>query len=247
MQKGIFGQKLLPYIKRHWFKLSLGALVIFIFLKKDFSFQINLRAPQDIEQQYPSQQTARKKKEILTDSSTSQTAQKESPVIDKISMLFIGGEEKKDERFKEFMAVSDSKKEAYMKRFAHVAVTEMKKFGIPASITLASALIHSQAGQRDLSLNSNNHFAIPCTKDWRGSEQSYQSKCYREYDSAWASFRDHTLYLTTGKNTSFKKLGATKYKDWANAIGKTELNESGNLSQNLVTVIEQYQLNQLDE
>lgn len=248
MQKGILGQQVLPYIKRHWFKLGLGALVIFVFLKKDFSFQINLRAPQNIEQPTsPIQQTARKKKEILTDNSTTSIAKKESPVIDKLSMLFIGGEEKSDERFAEFMTISDAKKEAYMKRFAHVAVTEMKKFDIPASIVLGSALLQSQAGQRDVATNSNNHFALSCTSDWRGSEKNYQGKCYREYDSAWASFRDHTLYLTTGKNASFKKLGRTNYQDWATAMGKTDLNESGNLAKNLVTVIEQYQLHQLDE
>ncbi|MFK7936625.1 MAG: glucosaminidase domain-containing protein [Saprospiraceae bacterium] len=248
MQKGILGQQVLPYIKRHWFKLGLGALVIFVFLKKDFSFQINLRAPQNIEQQIaPSQQTARKKKEVLTDASATPVAKKKSPVIDKLSMLFIGGEEKSDGHFKEFMAISDSKKETYMKRFAHIAVAEMEKYGIPASIVLSSALLQSQAGQRDVALNSNNHFATPCTSDWRGSEESYQGKCYREYDSAWGSFRDHTLFLTTGKNTSFKKLGRTNYKDWAQAIGKTDLNESGHLGKNLITIIEQYQLHQLDE
>lgn len=248
MQKEFFGQQVLPYIKRHWFKLGLGALVIFVFLKKDFSFQINLRAPQNIEQQtFPSQHTARKKKEVLTDNGAHQVAKKETSVTDKISMLFIGGEEKKDKQFIEFMQIDDSKKETYMKRFAHIAVTEMKKYNVPASIVLGSALLQSQAGQRDLALGSNNHFALPCTHDWQGQESSYQGTCYRKYKSAWASFRDHTLYLTTGENASFKKLGNKNYKDWAYAIGKTDLNESGQLAKSLIQVIEQYQLHQLDE
>lgn len=247
MNKEIFTKQWLPYLKQHWFKLGLGVLVIFVFLKKDFSFQLNLRAPQQIEKGAPQHHTTHKKKEILTDNMDAQLTKNETPIVDKFKMAFWGDSDQTSKNYQEFMELSDEVNEAYMKRFAHVAVTEYQKFGIPASIILSNALLKSLGGGRALATSSNNHFALPCTNSWEGKEINYEGKCYRSYSSAWNSFRDHSLFLTTGKYESLQKIGSKDYKAWARALGKTELADSGNYAKNLITIIEKYQLNQLDE
>ena len=47
---------------------------------------------------------------------------------------------------------------AYIAKYNVMAVEQMKKYGIPASITLAQGLLESDAGRSTLATKCNNHF-----------------------------------------------------------------------------------------
>jgi len=94
--------------------------------------------------------------------------------------------------------------------------------------------------------NSNNHFAITCSSDWNGADRNYQNKCYRQYENAWISFRDHSLYVTTGKYASLVNLGSTNYKSWASGLEQFGFSEFPDLEKNLIEIIEKYELFHLD-
>ena len=83
--------------------------------------------------------------------------------------------------------------------FKWIAVREMHRSGIPASITMAQACLESDNGNSELSKKSNNHFGIKCKSDWKG-EKSYHdddhlNECFRKYNTVEESYVDHTDFL----------------------------------------------------
>ena len=95
----------------------------------------------------------------------------------------------------------------YIETYKDVAQSNMKKYGIPASIILGQAILESGAGTAPLSEQANNHFGIKCHKDWLGESIKYDddsiAECFRKYYNASDSFRDHALFLTKGSRYSF--------------------------------------------
>lgn len=138
--------------------------------------------------------------------------------------------------------------QSFCKRFEQTAITERKKFGIPSSIILANAILHSHAGKRNLTIEANNHFALRATTDWRGKVIRSKRKNYRQYETAWLSFRDHSLFLSSGKYALLSKQHSpTDYKNWARAIQRLGFaTDIPNLADELVKTIEKYQLQKFD-
>ena len=89
----------------------------------------------------------------------------------------------------------------YIDKYKHLAVAQMKKYGIPASITLAQGLLESDAGRSMLAVEGNNHFGIKCHSDWSGKRMYHdddrRDDCFRVYRNVEGSFEDHSLFLTT--------------------------------------------------
>jgi flagellum-specific peptidoglycan hydrolase FlgJ len=56
----------------------------------------------------------------------------------------------------------------YLNKYSPLAVSEMRRTGIPASITLAQGMLESDYGRSTLARKGNNHFGIKCHNDWRG-------------------------------------------------------------------------------
>lgn len=135
---------------------------------------------------------------------------------------------------------------AFIKRFAHVAENEQIKFKIPASITLANALLLSQAGQHPIAQSNNNNFSLQCTKDWIGRTVEWQGQCFRDYENAWTSFRDHSLFLTTGPNGVLQEIGEENYKGWAKALEEINFAGQRNLADQIIRTIEKYKLYRFD-
>ena len=136
----------------------------------------------------------------------------------------------------------------YCKKYAHVAIAERKKFGIPSSLILANAVRQSFAGQRDCAKRANNHFALPA-QDWNGKIETCANGKMRRYELVWLSFRDHSLFLMSEKFGNIKqKYQPTEYKSWAKAIqdgGYPAQNKQ--LAAELILIIEKYQLYRLDK
>jgi flagellum-specific peptidoglycan hydrolase FlgJ len=230
-KSAIMQTEVLTYLKKHWFKTTLVAIFIFVAFKKDLSFQINVNTPvprQEIEPEPPVPIQSVKdepRQETLTENTQPAVEVQSSSVIDRFKFSPLGRSQKnKATAYEKLSAVDEEVIAAYVKRFTRVAVMEQEKFGIPASIILGNALLMSRAGKNELSVEGNNHFALACTKDWQGDSGGYDAKCMRHYENAWTSFRDHSLYLTTGEmGFLLSGLSNAKYKDWARALGKSSI------------------------
>ena len=88
---------------------------------------------------------------------------------------------------------------AYINQYAEMAVEQMNRHGIPASITLAQGLLESAAGRSTLATVANNHFGIKCHSDWKGEtifhDDDKSQECFRKYTSAYESFKDHSNFI----------------------------------------------------
>jgi len=246
--KGIFGI--------NWFTLVLFIVLAFVFLQKDLSLNFNLNAPIKSEdaksRKYNAPiQKAKAPKKKREGKLTEKASYKEASVSNEKGTSFFNmfdfRKKKKGKDFKsELDKVDEAVKQGYLKRFAKVAVSEQEKFKIPASIILANALLHSQAGKANYASSYQNHFAIPCGVDWEGGTGSDNGVCFRTYETAWTSFRDHSKYITSGKFAHLVELGPTNYKGWAKGLEKAKFSDAKNLSKNIIRIIEQYGLNDLD-
>ena len=121
-------------------------------------------------------------------------------------------------------AQKKSPQEIYIEQFATLAVEEMYRSGVPASITLAQGLLESRSGLSDLALRSNNHFGIKC-HNWAGAKIYYDddkaNECFRSYASVEDSFKDHSDFLRYRDRYKFLfDLDITDYKGWAYGLRK---------------------------
>ena len=139
----------------------------------------------------------------------------------------------------------------YIARYSDMAVDQMKKYGIPASITLAQGLLESDAGRSTLAVKCNNHFGIKCHSDWKGGKMYHDDderrECFRCYKTAEESYRDHSLFLVNGaRYQSLFKLGTTDYKGWAKGLKAAGYATSPTYADKLIELIERYGLDRYD-
>jgi len=141
--------------------------------------------------------------------------------------------------------------ESYIKQYRDLAVKEMKKYRIPASITLAQGLLESGAGQSTLARKSNNHFGIKCGSDWRGKTVSHdddaRGECFRAYKHPKQSYEDHSKFLANRpRYASLFKLDITDYKGWARGLKKAGYATNPRYAEQLIGIIELYDLHKYD-
>lgn len=138
----------------------------------------------------------------------------------------------------------------YVRRFVNVARSERHKFGIPVSIILAQGLLESDAGDSRLTRSANNHFGIKTfnrrvphvvMKDDTPTDK------FKKYDSAWQSFRDHSLLLMRDHYKDLQYLSKTDYVGWARGLQRAGYATDKQYADKLVKIIENLRLFQLDE
>ena len=142
--------------------------------------------------------------------------------------------------------------EAYIKKYRELAVEEMKKYHIPASITLAQGLLESGAGQSALARKSNNHFGIKCGSDWYGKTVSHdddaRGECFRAYKHPTDSYEDHSKFLAgRPRYASLFNLNITDYKGWARGLKKAGYATNPRYADQLIGIIELYELYKYDD
>lgn len=142
--------------------------------------------------------------------------------------------------------------EEYIKKYRDIAVEEMKKYHIPASITLAQGLLESGAGQSTLARKSNNHFGIKCGSDWRGKtvrhDDDERNECFRAYKHPKQSYEDHSKFLVSRpRYASLFKLKITDYKGWARGLKKAGYATNPRYAEQLIGIIELYDLDKYDK
>lgn len=140
--------------------------------------------------------------------------------------------------------------EIYIEKYSSLAVEEMYRSGVPASITLAQGLLESRYGLSELAAEGNNHFGIKC-HNWNGGRMYYdddrKGECFRKYDTAEESFRDHSDFLRYRDRYKFLfDLEPTDYKGWAHGLKKAGYATDPSYPQKLIRLIEEYSLHIYD-
>ena len=151
-----------------------------------------------------------------------------------------------------FIAVfSQSVREEYIRRYQSLAIEEMKRSGVPASIKMAQACLESADGRSELARRSNNHFGIKCRSDWTGRRvyynDDYPNECFRAYNSVEDSYRDHSNFLLSNpRYASLFNLKPTDYKGWAQGLKKAGYATASHYDKTLIDIIEKNKLYLLD-
>jgi len=140
----------------------------------------------------------------------------------------------------------------YIEQYAALAVKEMERTGVPASIKIAQGIHETNAGKSDLVLQSNNHFGIKCKSSWTGEKVYHnddaEGECFRKYEDAKASYLDHSDYLKSQPRYSFLfEYDANDYAAWAWGLKKAGYATNPVYAQTLIKYIEAYQLNELNK
>jgi flagellum-specific peptidoglycan hydrolase FlgJ len=139
----------------------------------------------------------------------------------------------------------------YIAAYADIAKEEMRKYKIPASITLAQGILESASGKGRLAVEANNHFGIKC-HGWTGAkiyhDDDRSQECFRKYREAKSSYEDHSKFLTgRGRYADLFKLKKDDYKGWARGLKKAGYATDRKYPDKLISLIERYKLYEYDQ
>lgn len=145
----------------------------------------------------------------------------------------------------------DTPQQRYIDKYADLAVEEMRRSGVPASITLAQGLLESRYGQSDLAVKGNNHFGIKCHSNWNGAkmrvDDDKEKECFRKYRTVEQSYRDHSDFLRYRDRYKFLfDLDPKDYKGWAYGLKKAGYATDPAYPKKLINLIEEYELYKYD-
>lgn len=258
------------YVEKYWFRLILIGLGLYVLMVKDINLQLSMNS------------TETKQESILPDDFWDSDAAASNSEFSVVPSVFSGGADgakpqtiakKANKQANNFSnltfilsptyakrknipaeVVADKKRKCsnYVKRFAPVAIAEMKKFGIPASITLAQALLESNVGDSRLTRANKNHFGIKCfsKKCRKGHCSNFTDDTHKDffrvYQSAWESYRAHSAFLQGQRYAHLQQLGATNYKGWAHGLRKAGYATDKRYAEKLIQIIEILKLHQYD-
>ncbi len=138
-------------------------------------------------------------------------------------------------------------RQEYIDKYKDLAIREMNRVGIPASITLAQGLLESANGNSRIAVKANNHFGIKCHSSWTGKtirrDDDKKNECFRKYKTAYDSYMDHSNFLTKGPRYAFLfEYKTTDYKKWAKGLKKAGYATSNTYASRLIKIIEDNKL-----
>jgi len=150
------------------------------------------------------------------------------------------------------MQVTTAVTQKYIEDYKDIAMVEMQRYNIPASITLAQGILESGSGQGRLARYGNNHFGIKCHATWNGKtithDDDEKSECFRRYKYAYESFEDHSQFLMKrGRYSSLFELNPTDYESWAHGLKKAGYATDPAYAKKLIALIKKFNLHQYDE
>lgn len=139
----------------------------------------------------------------------------------------------------------------YIDQYKDLAIQEMFRYSIPASITLAQGLFESAAGRSELSVKGNNHFGIKC-HGWEGRtlyhDDDESGECFRAYNNVFESFEDHSKFLARQpRYASLFRLDRRDYKGWARGLKACGYATNPNYADRLIEIIQLYKLYTYDQ
>ncbi len=138
-------------------------------------------------------------------------------------------------------------RQEYIEKYKEIAINKMIEYKIPASITLAQGILESGNGNSKLARRAKNHFGIKCHSDWSGRtfyhDDDERGECFRRYKNPEASFRDHSLFLTTrDRYAHLFKYKINDYKKWAHGLKKAGYATNPKYPNLLIKIIEENKL-----
>ncbi|MEA3443205.1 MAG: glucosaminidase domain-containing protein [Bacteroidota bacterium] len=149
------------------------------------------------------------------------------------------------------LLIAQHTRKEYIQKYTDVAIREMKRTGIPASITMAQALLESDNGNSKLARRAKNHFGIKCGGSWEGKtfhqDDDARHECFRKYKTVNESFCDHSDFLKKDRYANLFKLSATDYKGWARGLKKAGYATNPKYPSLLIKIIEANNLHELDK
>ncbi|MEM6320996.1 MAG: glucosaminidase domain-containing protein [Bacteroidota bacterium] len=209
-----------------WFRLALVLLFFYAYFKKDMQFNINMGR-----------------------GNTSISSEKNEAVDGaKLNMGNFARTANYQPVSKEgSVNLGDEQVQNYVRRFNKVALSEMEKFGIPASIKMGQAILASNAGKNQLAEQFNNHFAITCEggANCKSFATAQQMAMVQHFATAWESWRAHSMLLSSPRYNHLQSYGKD-YKKWANGLEAAGYGAKNQYANQLIQVIDRYQLQQLD-
>ncbi len=145
-----------------------------------------------------------------------------------------------------------SARKEYISTYSGTAVSQMKKYQIPASVTLAQGILESGSGNSFLAQSSNNHFGIKCGNQWKGKtsyhDDDKEQECFRAYSRVRESYVDHSIFLTSNQRyASLFDLKKDDYKAWARGLKKAGYATNPHYADRLIQLIEEEKLYLFDE
>lgn len=145
------------------------------------------------------------------------------------------------------LCMADNPQRSYIEKYSDLAIEEMYRTGVPASITLAQGLLESGYGLSELAVKGNNHFGIKCHNTWSGAkvyhDDDAKGECFRKYDSPEESFKDHSDFLRYRDRYKFLfDLEPTDYKGWAHGLRKAGYATDPKYPEKLIRLIEEHEL-----
>ncbi|MDE7374460.1 MAG: glucosaminidase domain-containing protein [Odoribacter sp.] len=148
-----------------------------------------------------------------------------------------------------FHLSADDRKD-FIRKYRHIAIREMERTGIPASITLAQGILESGCGKSELAVKANNHFGIKC-HNWEGDtytmDDDAKNECFRKYKNAEQSWIDHSEFLTSRpRYAGLFNLKSTDYKAWAKGLKAAGYATNPQYADLLIKIIEDEELHQYD-
>jgi len=141
--------------------------------------------------------------------------------------------------------------ETYIDKFKGIAIWQMRKYGIPASITLAQAILESSSGNSELARVAKNHFGIKCNNNWNGKtylkDDERKNECFRMYKNESESFKDHAEFLKRDRYASLFTIDNNDYIEWARGLKKAGYATNPHYPDLLIGLIQRYKLYQYDK
>ncbi len=169
-----------------------------------------------------------------------------------IVLLLLAGCSSSRQTVRKQPPVQSLDRKQYIETYQDLAIKEMKRTGVPASITIAQALLESDNGNSTLARTAKNHFGIKCHSSWKGAsvrhDDDRRQECFRKYRSVYESYRDHSDFLVGGRRYQFLfDLKLNDYKGWAKGLQKAGYATSRTYARLLIKIIEDNQLYVLDQ
>jgi LysM repeat protein len=150
-----------------------------------------------------------------------------------------------------FAQTTASLTQDYIIKYKDLAIKEMKRTGIPASIKLAQGMLESGYGKSELAVKANNHFGIKCHNSWTGSkifhDDDAKKECFRKYPNVYESYKDHSNFISGSQRYTFLfNYKPTDYKAWAKGLKKAGYATNPKYDDLLIGIIENYKLYEFD-
>lgn len=250
-------------VAQNWkWRVLMLALLVWMAYTKEISFQFSIQNNNALPIQrteqlsvidVPQPKTVALEQKIITVEQPSTVAATFTPAVDTPIQQTKPSVRKQKAQQEVTMLSKRDKQISYVRRFAKVAQVEMKRYGIPASITLAQGLIESNDGHSKLATQNNNHFGIKCfaRNCKKGHCTNHTDDSHKDffvnYNSAWESYRAHSLFLQKKRYKKLFDLDIKDYKGWAHGLKKAGYATDPRYAHKLIQVIEALELYRLDD